>query len=322
MLVWILADDRAGNVNQLLGIAEALGRSFERKNIAYTKAVKLPNFLRDGTLIGLTKEAKKAVQTTVYPDVVLSAGRRAFPVARYLQKKSKGKTKVVQLMNPGIRGFKSADLIVLPAHDLYKGKAENVMIVDGSPHRVTEKRLREERQKWLPVFADYPAPRLSLIIGGATKNKPFTVADAEKIVAAVQQLHPASVLITTSRRTPADVVAFLKTAFPPKTTFFYAFGDQGENPYFGLLSCADLIVVTGDSMSMCSECCAGKVPVFIFAPAEMMSVKHRRFHQTLFRNGYALPLGSALKPVKGGFNPSLAIAERILSLLKVSDAKK
>ena len=29
--VWILADDRAGNVNQLLGIAETLNLPFERK---------------------------------------------------------------------------------------------------------------------------------------------------------------------------------------------------------------------------------------------------------------------------------------------------
>ena len=31
--VWVLADDRAGNVNQLLGVAEALGWAYERKDI-------------------------------------------------------------------------------------------------------------------------------------------------------------------------------------------------------------------------------------------------------------------------------------------------
>ena len=35
MKVWVLADDRAGNVNQLLGIAEALGWPYERKEIRY-----------------------------------------------------------------------------------------------------------------------------------------------------------------------------------------------------------------------------------------------------------------------------------------------
>lgn len=316
LTVWILADDRAGNVNQLLGIAESLDQNTKRIDISYTKAVRLPNWLRDKTCIGITKDSQKALETTDYPDVVLSAGRRSFPIARYIQKKSNGKTKIVQLMNPGLKGFRSADLIVLPAHDLYRGKSKNVLIIEGTPHRITQKRLTEEREKWLPKFASYPSPRLSLIVGGATKKKPFTIQDAQKIVSAVQKLNPASVLITTSRRTPADAVAFFKNAFPGKTTFFYTFGDKSENPYFGLLACADMIVVTGDSMSMCSECCAGTVPVFIFAPDAMMSVKHQRFHQTLFQKGYALPLGSDPKPVKGGFNPSHIVADRILALFK------
>ena len=51
--IWILADDRAGNVNQLLGIAEALECPFERKDIRYTRWVKLPNLVRGKTLLGL-----------------------------------------------------------------------------------------------------------------------------------------------------------------------------------------------------------------------------------------------------------------------------
>lgn len=84
--VWVLADDRMGNVNQLLGIAECLNVPFERKDIRYTKWVKLPNFLRWKSLIGLTKESKKTLKTTSYPDLVLSAGRRSFPVALWIKK--------------------------------------------------------------------------------------------------------------------------------------------------------------------------------------------------------------------------------------------
>ena len=58
-MIWILADDRAGNVNQLLGIAEALDMPFERKDIRYNKWVKLPNFLRGSTFIGITKESRQ-----------------------------------------------------------------------------------------------------------------------------------------------------------------------------------------------------------------------------------------------------------------------
>ncbi|MBE6455970.1 MAG: nucleoside-diphosphate sugar epimerase [Alphaproteobacteria bacterium] len=316
--VWVLADDRAGNVNQLLGIAETLNLPFERKNIVYTKLVRLPNFLRDKTLIGITPESQKEL-TMPFPDIVLSAGRRSFPVARWIQKKSNGKTKIVQLMNPGIKGFHQTDLIVLPAHDNYTGNAKNVLIVTGTPHRINQKRLNTEKIYWEEKFKDYPHPRLSLIIGGATKNKPFTINHAQKLVNAVKNLKPASILVTTSRRTPSDVVSFLQKELQSPHTFFYTFGCKDENPYFGLIACADMIIVTGDSMSMCSECCATQVPVFIFAPDEMMSEKHKRFHQSLYAGGYALPINAPLQSVKGKFNPANQIVKRVLSLLNASE---
>jgi len=314
--VWILADDRMGNVNQLLGIAECLNFPFEKKDIRYTKWIKLPNFLRGKTLIGLTKESQQILKTNTYPDLVLSAGRRSFPIALWIKKMSQNKTKIVQLMNPGKAYFNDADLVVLPMHDQYKGSAKNVFLTIGTPHRITSQRLIDEKEKWDPVFKKYLNPRLSLIVGGATKNKPFTIEMAQTLLNNVLSLAPKSVMVTTSRRTPTEVTKFLKQNLPSETTFFYQFGDKTENPYFGLIACADMIMVTGDSMSMCSECCATKVPVFIFAPDDMMSEKHKRFHKTLFDNGYALPSGSTIQSVKGGFNPSQEIVQRIKNLFK------
>ncbi len=311
--VWVLADDRMGNVNQLLGIAESLNEPFERKDIAYTKWVKLHNFFRRSTLIGITKESANTLKGP-WPDVVLSAGRRSFPVALNIKKRSGGKTKIVQIMNPGSTGFKKADLIVLPYHDNYRGNARNVLQIAGAPHRITTKRLSTERQKWEPVFADYARPRLSLIVGGTTKDKSFTMA--EDLIKDTLALNPQSILVTTSRRTPDDVVELLQKSLPKEKTFFYRFGDKGENPYFGLMACADSIVVTGDSISMCSECCATGVPVYIFAPDEMIGPKHKRFVKTLCDEGYATLLGNPPFTPKGHFNPADTVAAKIRELLK------
>ena len=112
--VWLLADDRAGNVNQMLGIVEAMNVDYQRKDIRYNTWVRLPNALRGKTLLGITADSKKRLRAP-WPDVVLSAGRRTFPVARYIRKMSGNRTKIVQLMNPGAAGFQEADLVVLPA---------------------------------------------------------------------------------------------------------------------------------------------------------------------------------------------------------------
>ena len=308
-MIWILADDRAGNVNQLLGIVEALGEKYERKDIRYNAWVRLPNFLRGATFIGLNKESKVGLSAP-YPNVVLSAGRRSFPVALAIKKLSKGKTKIVQLMNPGKLEEKKADLLILPVHDNYKGNATNVMQVLGTPHRVSPKKLSEEKKHWAPILAKYPTPRISVLVGGATKDKSFALSNAEELVASVKALKPASLLVTTSRRTPPEIVDYLKKELPsPK--FFYRFGDKSENPYFGLLSMADMLVVTGDSMSMCSECAGAGVPVVIFAPREMVGEKHARFHQALYTQGYAVPAGTWPHPPKKRLNPANEIAQKI-----------
>jgi len=308
MKVWILADDRAGNVSQLLGVAEALGCPYERKDIHYNRWIRLPNWLRGRTFIGLDKNDKKKLIKDL-PDLILSAGRRSFPIARAIKRLSKNKAKIVQLMNP-LNGEKDADLIVLPRHDNYQGHAKNVMQVLGTPHRVTPEKLAAEKAIWKDVMKQYPPKRLSLLVGGATKNKPFTMQMADALVQAVQDLKPASVLVTTSRRTPKRVVERLQKKLP-KPCFFYRFGDKAKNPYFGLLSWADQIIVTGDSMSMCTECCAVGVPVFIFAPDEMVSEKHKRFHQSLYAAKVAAPVGNKACVPEHPLNPANEIAARI-----------
>lgn len=309
--IWALTDDRIGNVNQVLGVAESLGVPFDRKEIRYTRWVALPNVLRQKTLIGIQSDCKEHL-TQPWPDVVISAGRRSFPVARWIKKQSGGHSKIVQIMNPGKSGFTDADLVVLPSHDDYQGNMNNVLVVSGSPHRVNKQRLAKEKAHWKSRLSAYPSKRVSLIVGGATKDKPFTTDMACRLANDVMALNPASVLVTTSRRTPPDVVETLKRMLPQET-FFYRYGDDGENPYFGLLSWADVIVVTGDSISMCSECCATSVPVYIFAPDEMMRSKHKRFHQELYRKGYAMPLGTKKTTSAGltGFNTANDIASVI-----------
>ena len=312
MKIWVLADDRAGNVNQLLGIAEALGFPYERKDIRYNRLIRLPNWLRGHTFIGLDSKYKEGLKHDL-PDVILSAGRRSFPIARAIKHLTKGRAKIIQLMNP-LYALNDADLIVLPLHDNYKGQAQNVLQVLGTPHRITPEKLAQEKVHWKNVIKQYPPKRLSLIVGGATKNKPFTIEMADELIHAAKDLKPASILVTTSRRTPTEVVERLQKKLP-KPCFFYRFGDKTENPYFGLLAWADKIIVTGDSMSMCTECCATGVPVFIFAPDKMMSKKHKRFHSSLYAAGVAAPVGGKIPTNTQPINPANDIAKRIKKLL-------
>jgi uncharacterized protein len=52
--IWVLADDRPGNANQALGVAEALGWPFLVKSLRYGPLARLPNLLQGASLRGLT----------------------------------------------------------------------------------------------------------------------------------------------------------------------------------------------------------------------------------------------------------------------------
>ena len=313
--IWVLADDRVGNNSQSLGVAEALGFETEIKQIRYTKWVKLPNCLRGALTIGIDQASAERLKPP-FPDFAIAAGRRAAPVLRWLKKQSGGKTKIIQIMFAGNVGIKDFDLIVLPEHDGCKLIRPNILRVVGAPHRITPERLKSEREKWADAFKDLPVPKIALIVGGATKDKPFTPAMArdlaEKAVAFSKAVGGRSFLVTTSRRTGAEQEKILRETLPdPK--YFYGWGDtQNENPYFGFLACADYILVTGDSVSMCSEACAANAPVFIYAPQGSVGKKHALLHCQLYDGGYAQPLdGDANIKEHKPLNAAQAVADEI-----------
>ncbi len=284
--IWVLADDRAGNVSQCLGVAEALGLPFEIKNIAYGAMGKLPNFLLGSSLRALTKESAEKI-CAPWPGLVLAAGRRTAPIARYIKKKNAGKTKIVQIMHPGSTGAGDFDMICVPEHD---GKilAANEFAMFGAPHRVTETKLSQARKDWAERLEHLAHPRIGLIVGGATKNKVFNremALDLAREINRLAQEHSGSVLVTTSRRT-GDVADDLMDEISVPS-FKFKWGDEGENPYFGFLALSDHLIVTGDSVSMCSEACATGKPVYIYAPDGMISEKHQRMVNSLCDKGYA-----------------------------------
>jgi uncharacterized protein len=306
--IWVLADDRAGNVAQCLGVAETLGGTFAVKTIAYDRLARLPNLLRGAGLTGVTAASRSELRAP-WPKLVIAAGRRTAPIARWIKRQCGAR--LVQIMDPGFPGRGDFDLIVSPAHDR-PATAANVLEVLGAPHRVTPGRLAAEADKWRPAFAHLPRPLVAVIVGGATKNRPFSVEMARALGERVAELaagRGGSLLLTTSRRTGAAQEAAL-AALLPEPRWLHLFGQGGDNPYFGFLGLADAVIVTGDSVSMCCEACASAAPVFIWAPEGWAAPKHARLHAQLYAAGLARPLDGATT-LDGWERPRLNAAEEV-----------
>lgn len=291
--IWALIDDRAGNTAQTLGVAEALGRGFRQIRVDYDRFARLPNLIRGASLLGVAPASRADLLAEAVPTLVIAAGRRLAPVARWIKGRAPGAA-LCQIMDPGWPGRGDFDLIAIPNHDGRAPEGANVLRVTGAPHRVTAPRLDAARAVWADRLGAVEGPRIAVLVGGATKDKPFSPGRAAALGRALAGLAAATggrVLLTTSRRTGRAAEAALFAELPPQS-WAYRWGDAGENPYFGLLAWADVVVVTGDSMSMVSEACGTDKPVLIDAPAAETSAKHARLHAELYARRRALPLAA------------------------------
>lgn len=306
-VLWVLLDSRMGSVGQARGVVGFLDKDkyeIVEKQLEYTKLSALPNFLRGKTLVGVTPNSKKQI-TSPFPDLVLSISRRTVPVARYI-KKQNPKTKLIQLMHPGKTGLKEFDLALVPEHDKNKKTYPNIHYIVGAPHRITDTVLQEAKEKWMPEFENLPKPLTAVIVGGAIKKKEFSLENATDLgnkIRALKEKTGGSILITTSRRTGVKAEKAIMEALKDVPAHTFLWGEKKENPYMGYLACADNIVVTGDSVSMCCESCGTNKPVFVFTGKKWLTRKHIRFVASLYKNGYAV----ALKEHNLNFKPSKAL---------------
>lgn len=287
--VWGLLDDRAGNTAQVRGVVERLGYPHQFKQIRYSPCVRLPNLVRGRSLRGVSLQKSDPLQPP-WPDVVVTAGRRLAPVALYI-KRQQPETFLVQMMSPGIAA-REFDVLALPSHDKVLNLPGMVRTL-GAPHHMTPETLRQALAECEPLFARFPGFRIGVLVGGHSPYGKMREEDIKHLLFHITRVAGmASLLVTTSRRTPRFAYPMMEAALKDRPHYFYRYGQpEGINPYTGILASADMLIITGDSISMCSEACSTGKPVYIFAPEKTLSPKHKRFLSMLFEQHFARPLG-------------------------------
>ncbi|MGG5886075.1 mitochondrial fission ELM1 family protein [Falsiroseomonas sp. HC035] len=280
--VWVLVDPRAGTAAQALGIAERLPVAHRVVALEWGALARLP--LPFPTLAGLTPQARGAF-VPPWPRLVISAGRRAGPVVRWLGARG---VRTVQCMRAAGR----FDLSVLGRHDA-PARVPEVLAILGAAHRVTPAKLAAARDVFTGL-AELPSPRVGLLLGGPVRGEGLAPEVAARLGARVAGF-AGSVLATTSRRTGAAATAALGAALAGVPHRLHRWGDAGANPYLGVLAWADVLVVSGDSVSMLSEALVTAAPVFV-APMGDEGRRHLALHESLYAAGQARPLDRAPEP--------------------------
>jgi uncharacterized protein len=141
----------------------------------------------------------------------------------------------------------------------------------------------------------YKRPLVAVLLGGSNGryrlDRDVGARLATDLVAMARRDH-VGIVVTPSRRTDPAVTALIRKAVAPFGG--YVWDRTGENPYFGMLALADLIIATQESVSMISEASATSAPV-MFAPLPGSSRRQGIFLKTMMDEG-------RIRPFEGRFS--------------------
>lgn len=346
-VIWLVDAYRAGERGQVRALVDALARrldaTVEVKTLRYRKHVVMPHVLGLSTVRGITGDSR-AMLKAPWPDLVVSCGVRNEPVCRWIMAQSGGHTRYIHVGRPWASLDTFSLVVTTPQYRV--PQHPNVLHNTLTLHAMTPERLAAARRQWQDTFAHLPAPYFAVICGG--DSGPFTFGEqaATRLAEEASRLARAaggSLLITTSSRTSAAAVAALEAKVDAPHFFYPWRPDDENNPYLGMLACADQLVVTGDSIAMLSEACATGRPVKIFdiggmrgeAPtqkdfrlgATLYSLLMRwcwqplsrditLVHKQLVQSGYAVwsdqALTSVLVPAQSDLQRAVDAAEKLL----------
>ncbi|MGE0683317.1 MAG: mitochondrial fission ELM1 family protein [Candidatus Binatia bacterium] len=274
--VWVLTSKKIGDNAQILSIADALGWPYIAKRLEFT-GLNHFHFRFFGPSLRKVNIEKSSPLTPPWPDLVLTIGRRATPVALWIRQKSQNHTKLVQLGQSRVDMDRFDLVIGNPQYHL--SESPNLVRLTFPLFSADTEAIAAAAAMWRPRFAHLPRPWTALLVGGSTA--PFTLdvpvtQDMMKAVKRIIARDGGSVLVTTSRRTAPEVAMALEAAMPEQG-FFYRWSPDGQsNPYRGILGSADRFIVTGESISMLVEVVQQGKPLAIYPlPARTTSLRLR-----------------------------------------------
>lgn len=285
--VWVLRGPKAGDYAQMCVLAEALEVPVETKVLAFRPWELLLHAVPRPTLSALTPESR-AQLTPPWPDLVITGGRRNELVARWIQARSGGRTRLVHIGRPWSDPSRFDLVISTPQYPIEQ--YPNVLMVTLPLAKTVNGTADAGRYRRLP------SPRVVLLVGGNSGPHVFTRALARSMATRVVRLlgkASGTLLVSTSARTPRRFVAALRRrlreAWDGELEFFDWHADKEDNPYRAFLACGDCFVVTSESMSMIGEACATGKPVYMVdvAPVEgrpwWLKIKSYRWRPLIHR---------------------------------------
>ena len=311
MKVIILSDNRPGHYKQSLGIVQKLPEcQMEYLEIHFRQkwrdnllrvfmcvfgGMSLPTSVIHALLQwSLVRESYTALAHLHTADIILSTGSSVAAVNLLLGRIVRAKT--VTCRRPSPIGTRYFDLAILPMISWHSAKSKsNICKTIGVPNPISPDILKSERQRLKQELNLPDCPRIGILLGGTDRHETITIADAEalhKVCEAATTELDAQILVTTSRRTPIDVVEHLSSTLK-HADWCPLFIEPNAasalpDPYQALLALSDLLIVTADSFSMVCEAARSGRPVIVLTLSKEHTEKPKRYNVYQYMEQHAI----------------------------------
>jgi len=281
--IWLLIGDKLGDNAQIEALVESLGQRAERKNLFFKEEWRVGKPAFRPSLYHLDRERSDNLAPP-WPDLIMTIGRRPAMAALWVKRQSGGQVRLVLIGRPK-RYFDEFDLVI-GTGQYHLPDRPNVLRLPLPLMRPDKQVLVEAAEQWRERLEDLPRPLTAVLVGGPTKPFRMGPAEAAQLLREVAGIHEGkgTIYISTSRRTPADVIDTLERERPVNSRLFRwrASAEPQDNPYSALLASADRFVVTADSISMLTEAIHCARPVAV-APLPVGGFHSSRSFQMLYK---------------------------------------
>ncbi|MBP9854236.1 MAG: mitochondrial fission ELM1 family protein [Candidatus Omnitrophica bacterium] len=322
--ITILSDGKTGHLRQSQAIAKLTQEALKEREIA-SKVDVVPLTFRSASLrrrfslmysmfawyfrYGRTRMLKNFLTPESYKsliaiktDYIVSCGSSVAALNHLLAKDQNAKSLVV--LKPGLLNLSKFDRVFLPQHDIKSDEdiKENVRVLKGAPNLIDENYLKEQKELLLKRFSHLKSKvryKIGIIIGGDSKDVYISENQIKILIRQVQEVAEtlnADLLVTTSRRTSPQIDQLLHKTLKKDPRCLLLILPNRENvpeAMGGILGLSDLLIVSGDSISMVSEASNSGKKTIVFFPKTREIIlkktnKHWSFVEKLHEQGFIL----------------------------------
>jgi len=264
--LWTLTDGAPGNETQVSALAQALGWPNRSIRLERDDGIGLPFSGLGSNLRALRgdDQALEALQPP-WPELLVVAGRRVAPVARWVREASRGRTQVVAIGSKAATPANEVDLaltMVGAAHFPHPNRVE----IDRP--LVSRSALAPVSPKWRERIEAISGRRIVLLLGSGTRRLGLDGPEAEalgRLVAESAAGLGASILISASRHCSPEVRVGCLRGVGKVAIVHQETRDQRveENAWPAFLAAGDVFVYLGLGETTLAEICATGRPVFL-----------------------------------------------------------